>query len=89
METNSFKSFSIEQLEQAIAAAITSLTNTEATVSIGMVKQLGDGWSQISSKQEFAIELTASVQQSYRTRPRPPARAAGEPVGDGGEDKPF
>lgn len=60
MEIRKLKSVSIEQLEQAIAAAITTLTNGEAEVTISLLKDTTTHSLGLTSKQQFELTVTAT-----------------------------
>lgn len=69
MDTQPFKSLSMQQLEEAFAAAVSALTNTKTKVMISMIKDVGDHFTPMSGKEEFALEIAVSVGVSYRSTP--------------------
>jgi hypothetical protein len=86
MEIRKLKSLSIEQLEQAIAAAITSLTNGEADVKISLVRDTTTQTLGLTSKEQFELALVATCRT---TTPEAEVDWMGEkPIGWGDFGKP-
>lgn len=65
-EAKPLKAFSIEEIENAIATAISSLTNTEVKADVVLFKKSDfDPLVSISGKEKFELSLTLKVGVSY------------------------
>lgn len=69
MTTRAFKSISPEELEAAIASAISSITNTETKVSISGWSEVNfDPQTHIAGKEKYDLQLSIAVGTSYTVR---------------------
>lgn len=65
-ETKPLKAFSIEEIESAIATAISALTNTEVKADVGVFKKSDfDPLLATSGNEQFELSLTLKVGVSY------------------------
>lgn len=64
MSTRSFKSISPQELETAIATAISALTGTSTKVLIAQWKDVTSGGQQLSRQQHFEFQLSLSATKS-------------------------
>jgi hypothetical protein len=70
MTTKSFKSISPEELEAAIASAISAITNTKTEVSIGQWKETSNGADGFIGQERFEVQL------SFVSEKRSPVRGS-------------
>ena len=64
MSTRSFKSISPQELETAIASAVSALTNTPTKVSVSQWNDVTTGGQQLSRQQHFEFKLSLSATKS-------------------------
>jgi hypothetical protein len=65
MATRPFKSISPQELEAAIAAAVTAITNTETTVSIGQWKEVSNGPDGFTGREKYEFQLSLTAGKSF------------------------
>jgi hypothetical protein len=65
MATRAFKSISPQELEAVIASAVSAITNTETTVTIGHWKEADFEPLGMLGKDKFELQLTLTVGKSY------------------------
>lgn len=68
MTTRAFKSISPQDLEAAIASAVSAITNTEAKVSITGWKEADFEPIAMSGKEKYELQLSLTVGKSYGVR---------------------
>lgn len=76
MTTRPFKSISAQELEAAIATAITTITGTETTVSVKQWRE--SDFEPIASigRDKYELELSLTVGKSYGRSSVPPGLAS-------------
>jgi len=87
MTTRAFKSVSAQQLEEAIADAISAITGTDATVSVTDWRKAGIEPLASLGRDHYEIQFSLSVGKSYGESSMPPGVA--DKLGLGSEDGEF
>lgn len=72
MATRAFKSISPQELEEAIAAAITAITHTETNVSIGQWKEVSSGADGFIGRERYEFQLSLIAGKHYGESRVPP-----------------
>jgi hypothetical protein len=72
MTTRAFKSISPQELEAAIASAISVITGTATAVSIGQWKKSDELADRFSSSESYQVQLSITAGKSYGESRVPP-----------------
>ena len=65
MENHPFKAISMRQLEEAFAAAITAITNTETKVTVTTIKDVSDAMGGFVGYDSFSLDVSLTSQKAY------------------------
>lgn len=86
MSTRPFKSISPQELEAAIASAISAITNTETKVSVSGWKEADFEPIALIGKDKYELQLSLTVGKSYGESSIPPGmKTAFDTTSDKGE----
>lgn len=69
MEKHPFKTISMRQLEEAFAAAVTAITNTETEVTVSMIKDVTDVGGRFVGYDSFSLDVSLTSMKAIPESP--------------------